>query len=67
MDENEIKKAMSERSQQDSFTTGTAAKDGAWKTYFDVDEENKKDVKDTKVYKLLQLIKSVEAILPTKA
>ena len=44
----------------DSFTLGTPAKEGAWKVYFNAEEEAKKDTKDTKAYKLLQLKKAID-------
>lgn len=55
MSENEIKEKERNKLYTDSFTTGSAAKDASYKVYFDVDEEAKKDTKDTKIYKLLQL------------
>ena len=46
----------------DSYTIGTAAKDGAWKVYFSAEEEANKVAKDTKVAKLLQLKKGIEGL-----
>ena len=51
-----------EKEFQDSFGIGTNAKEGSYKCYFDVDEETKKDTKDTKIYKLLQIKKAIEGL-----
>ena len=59
MDEQKLKEEMNARSLPDSYTIGTAAKEGAFKCYFDVDEEAKKDRKDTRIYKLQQLRQSL--------
>ena len=46
---------MEEREYKDSYGIGSAVKGGALKCYFDIDEESKKNIKDTKAYKLHQL------------
>lgn len=62
MDENEAKEEAREKkgNMLDSFTLGSAVKEGAFKVYFNVEEEATKTVKDTKIYKLLQLKKSLD-------
>ncbi len=59
--EKEIVAEMHKREQPDSFTLGTP-KEGAYKCYFNLDEEMKKDTKDTKAYKLLQLKKGIDGL-----
>ncbi len=59
--ENEAKEQAREHkgTMLDSYTLGTP-KEGAWKTYFNTEEENKKELKDTKAYKLKQLKKAID-------
>ncbi len=59
-DDKKLKEEMNQRSLPDSYKTGSAVKEGAWSCYFDVDEEAKKEAKDTRIYKLLQLKKAIE-------
>ena len=62
MNEKEIVAEMHKREQPDSYTIGSAVKEGAWKCYFDVDEEAKKLPKETRIYKLLQLKKAIDGL-----
>jgi len=64
MDENEAKENAREKkgNMLDSFTIGTAAKEGAFKVYFDIEEEIKKKPDESKAYKLLQLRKSLDTL-----
>ena len=58
-DDKTLKEEMNQRSLPDSFTIGSAVKEGAFKVYFNVDEEAEKDSKQTRIYKLLQLKKGL--------
>lgn len=51
-----------QREYKDSFSLGSAVKTGALKVYFDVDEEAKKDFKDSKVNKLLQIREALKSV-----
>lgn len=51
-----------QREYKDSFSIGSAVKGGALKTYFDVDEEAKKEFKDSKVSKLLQIREALKRV-----
>ena len=55
-----LKEEMNQRNYPDSFTIGSAVKNGAFKCYFNVDEEAEKDSKQTRIYKLLQLQKGLQ-------
>ncbi len=62
--ENEEKEKARDRkgNMLDSFTIGSAVKDGAWKVYFNVEEEAEKKPKETKAYKLLQLKQGMDGV-----
>ncbi len=59
-DEVKLKEEMNQRSYPDSFTIGSAVKEGAFKCYFDVEEEADKKPNETRIYKLLQLQKGLQ-------
>ena len=64
MYENEAKESMREKKGDllDSYTIGTAAKEGAWKVYFNAEEEAEKKAGETKVAALLRLKKGIEGL-----
>ena len=64
MNENEAKEQAREKKGNllDSYTIGSAVKEGAWKVYFSAEEEMKKATKDTKVAALLKLKQGIEGL-----
>ncbi len=64
-DENEAKEEAREKKGVllDSLTVGSAVKEGAWKVYFNVEEETGKEAKETRAYKMLQLKKAIDNLI----
>jgi len=63
-DENEMKEQAREKkgTNLDSYSIGTSGKEGAWKVYFNSEEESEKEAKNTKVAALLRLKKGIEGL-----
>jgi len=63
-DENEMKEQAREKkgTNLDSYSIGTSGKEGAWKVYFNAEEEKDKKAEDTKVAALLKLKKGIEGL-----
>jgi len=64
MHEHEAKEKSVERKKEylDSYSIGTSGKEGAWKVYFNSEEESEKEAKNTKVAALLRLKKGIEGL-----